>query len=73
MNQVAETAATKLMGPEPKSVRRERTPDIPEIRKEMKAIAATCHRTGVILERKAMIMNHKKMYRLCKEEKLGIR
>jgi putative transposase len=30
-------------------------------------------RIGVMLERKGMIMNHKKLYRLYTEEKLGVR
>jgi len=30
-------------------------------------------RIGVLLERKGMIMNHKKLYRLYTEEKLGVR
>ena len=53
----------------PKTVRRERPPDNPEIRKQMKAVAAKrrrfgYRRIGVMLERKGMIMNHKKLYRL---------
>ncbi|QFT71774.1 IS2 transposase TnpB [Ruegeria sp. THAF33] len=44
----------------------------------MKAIAAKrrrfgYRRIGVMLERKGMIMNHKKLYRLYTEEKLGVR
>lgn len=30
-------------------------------------------RIGVLLERKGMIMNHKKLYRLYAEQKLGVR
>jgi putative transposase len=56
----------------------ERPPDNPEIRKEMKAVAAKrrrfgYRRIGVMLERKGMIMNHKKLYRLYTEEKAGVR
>jgi putative transposase len=48
--------------------------DNPEVRKEMKAIANKrrrigYRRIGVMLERKGMIMNHKKLYRLYTEEK----
>ena len=44
----------------------------------MKAIASKrrrfgYRRIGVLLERKGMIMNHKKLYRLYTEEKLGVR
>lgn len=50
----------------------------PEVREEMKAIASKrrrfgYRRIGVLLERKGMIMNHKKLYRLYTEEKLGVR
>ena len=45
---------------------------------EMKAVAAKrgrfgYRRIGVTLARKGMIMNHKKLYRLSTEEKLGVR
>ncbi len=44
----------------------------------MKAIASKrrrfgCRHTGVLLERKGVIMNHKKLYRLFTEKKLGVR
>ena len=65
-------------GVDPKTVRRDRPPDNPEVREEMKAIASKrrrfgYRRIGVLLERKGMIMNHKKLYRLYTEEKLGVR
>ena len=52
--------------------------DNPEVREEMKAIASKrrrfgYRRIGVLLERKGMIMNHKKLYRLYTEENLGVR
>ena len=52
--------------------------DNPEVREEMKAIASKrrrfgYRRIGVLLERKGMTMNHKKLYRLYTEEKLGVR
>jgi len=45
----------------------------PEIREEMKDIAGKrrrfgYRRIGVLLERKGMIMNHKKLYRLYRED-----
>lgn len=63
----------RLVGVDPKTVRRERPPDCPEVRKEMKDIAAKRRRFGVLLERKSMIMNHKKLYRLYREEGLSVK
>ena len=70
--------ACRLIGVDAKTVRRKRPPDHPEIREEMKAIAAERRRVGyrrigVMLERKGMILNHKKLYRLYTEEKLAVR
>jgi putative transposase len=65
-------------GVDPKIVRHDKSLDNPEVREEMKAIASKWRRfgyrrIGVLLERKEMIMNHKKLYRLYTEEKLGVR
>jgi putative transposase len=67
-----------LVGVDPKTVRRDRPLDNPEIREEMKLIASKrrrfgYRRIGVLSERKGMITNHKKLYRLYTEEKLGVR
>ena len=75
---ISQRRACRLVGVDPKTVRRERPPDNPQVREEMKAVANKrrrfgYRRIGVMLERKGMIMNHKKLYRLYTEEKLGVR
>ena len=75
---ISQRRACKFVGVDPNPVRRERPPDNPEIRKEMKTIVAKrCRfgyrRIGVMLEREGYVMNHKKLYRLYTEEKLGVR
>ena len=72
---VSQRRACRLVGVDPKTVRRDLPPDNPEVREEMKAIASKrrrfgYRRIGVLLERKGMIMNHKKLYRIYTEEKL---
>ena len=75
---ISQRRACRLVGVVPKPVRRERPPDHPEIRQEMKEIAGRrrrfgYRRIGVLLERKGMIMNHKKLYRLYREEGLAVK
>ena len=70
---ISQRRACRLVGVDPKTVRRERPPASREIRQEMQAVAAKrrrfgYRRIGVMLERKGMIMNHKKLYRLYTEE-----
>ncbi len=75
---ISQRRAYRLVGVDPKTVRHDQPPDNPEVREEMKAIASKrrrfgYRRIGVLLERKGMTMNHKKLYRLYTEEKLGVR
>ena len=70
---ISKRRACRLVGVDAKTVRRARPPDNREIRQEMKAVAAKrrrfgYRRIGVMLERKGMIMNHKKLCRLYTEE-----
>jgi len=75
---ISQGRACRLVGVDPKTVRRERPPDCAEIRKEMQEIAGKrrrfgYRRIGVLLERKGMTMNHKKLYRIYREEGLSVK
>jgi putative transposase len=75
---ISQRRACALIGVDPKTVRRERPPDNPDIRLEMNKIAEKrrrfgYRRIGVLLERKGMVMNGKKLYRIYREEGLSVR
>ncbi|MBL3610577.1 IS3 family transposase [Rhodovulum sulfidophilum] len=75
---ISQRRACVLIGVDPKTVRRERPADNPEIREEMHKIAEKrrrfgYRRVGIMLERKGMVMNEKKLYRIYREEGLSVR
>ncbi|EAU44273.1 Integrase, catalytic domain [Salipiger bermudensis HTCC2601] len=75
---ISQRRACRLVGVDPKTVRRERPSDSADIRQEMQEIAGKrrrfgYRRIGVLLERKGMIMNHKKLYRIYREEGLSVK
>lgn len=75
---ISQRRACQLVSVDPKTVRRERLPDCPEIRQRMRDIASErrrfgYRRIGLMLEREGMTMNHKKLRRLYAEEGLSVK
>ncbi len=75
---ISQRRACRLVGVDPKTVRRERRPDCPEIRQRMREIASVrrrfgYRRIGLMLEREGITMNHKKLRRLYREEGLAVK
>jgi putative transposase len=77
-HEISQRRACRLTGVDPKTVRRDRVPDHPEIRTRMRALAGErrrfgYRRIGLMLEREGIRMNHKKLRRLYGEEGLQVK
>lgn len=75
---LSQRQACRIVGVDPKTVRRNRQPDSVDVREAMRVIAGKrrrfgYRRIGVLLEREGHIMNHKKLYRLYREEGLAVK
>lgn len=75
---ISQRRACRLVGVDPKTVRRACVPDNPEIRQRMHKIAGErrrfgYRRVGLLLERQGFVMNHKKLRRIYSEEKLQVK
>lgn len=75
---ISQRRACRLIGVDPKTVRRPERKDDAEVRTRMKEIAAHrrrfgYRRIGVLLAREGMVMNKKKLYRLYTEERLAVK
>jgi len=76
--EVSQARACRLVRVDPKTVRRVREPDCPEIRQRIREIAHErrrfgYRRIGLMLEKEGIVMNHKKLYRLYKDEGLTVK
>jgi putative transposase len=74
---ISQRRACTRVGVDPQTVRRERSPDNPDSRKEMGRIAEKrrrfgYRRIGLRLARKGITMNHKKLYRQYREQGLSV-
>jgi putative transposase len=75
---ISQWRACRLVSVDPKTVRREREPDCPGIRQRMRAIAAErrrfgWRRVGLMLKQEGIVMIHRKLRRLYREEGLAVR
>ena len=76
--EMSQRRACRLVSVDPKTVRRMKPPDNPQIRERMREIASErrrfgYRRIGQMLEREGINMNHKKLRRLYKEEGLAVK
>lgn len=74
---ISQRRASRLVGVDPKTLRREHVPDCPDIRAALHKHAQKrrrfgYRRLGVLLQREGFIMNEKKLYRIYSEEKLSV-
>ena len=70
--------ACRLIDVDPKTVRRAPKPDVPGVRMRLRTLAAErrrfgYRRLGILLAREGIVMNHKKLLRLYREEGLTVR
>ncbi|MFN3314854.1 MAG: IS3 family transposase [Hyphomonas sp.] len=75
---ISQRRACRLVSVDPKTVRREVVPDNTEARSRMREIAAArrrfgYRRIGLMLEREGIVMNHKKLRRLYRDEGLSVK
>jgi putative transposase len=75
---ISRRRACRLVSVDPKTVRRERPPDCPEIQRRMREIAGErrrfgYRRIGLMLKREGITMNHMKLRRLYREEGLAMK
>jgi len=78
VHDLSQRRACRLMEVDPKTVRRRERVDAPEVRQRLRELAGErrrfgYRRLGILLARQGMAMNHKKLYRLYREEKLAVR
>ena len=76
--EVSQARACRLIGVDPKTVRRKEKKGDEEIRQRMGEIATErrrfgYRRIGLMLEREGIKMNHKKLFRLYREEGLAVK